>query len=552
MWKWRFFCCFFALYFLLSVFFIIFAVALKTTCLRGLLSSCLCAAFSISLYAASIEHYACERSLDSLLLVLDKEVTRSSYYFEIREQAIESLRRLPMTQERQLAIANLYQPYQSDSSMLYLSRLIDADGPVALEARIRLLYLASSVGSYNTGIRYIVSSDSIPQAERMRYFDALSRLYGGASENCKEPKLQAYYAELAEQYKDSVRRHLPVEPDYASPFYNYYMRNACRARDMDLALAVSDSVGRRIEDDAHEYAIWAYRRADIYLRSGDTLAYRCWLVRSAIADVRSGTSDNGSSWLVAQFVFDEGQLERAYRYIEYSLANAALFNATSRYLQTHPVGHIIGNAYREQQHRHSQTLLYLVVALVIGLLLFILIAAYTLRQNHSLHRLNRKLETLNQQLNEANMQLNEANDVKQQYICQYLEVNSEYIHRMSKLARKAGDNDPQGFMDREMEEFYKRFDNTFLSLYPNFVDEFNQLLRPEDRITPKPGELLTTELRIFALIRLGIDSSAKIADLLCYSRNTIGNYRVRVKNAAAGERADFESRVRTIGRPLLD
>lgn len=98
-------------------------------------------------------------------------------------------------------------------------------------------------------------------------------------------------------------------------------------------------------------------------------------------------------------------------------------------------------------------------------------------------------------------------------------------------------------MKREMAEFYHQFDHTFLTLYRNFVTDFNALLAPEERIYPKPGEGLTTELRIFALIRLGIDSSAKIAELLCYSPNTIYNYRARVKNAALGDRDTFEQRV---------
>ena len=91
------------------------------------------------------------------------------------------------------------------------------------------------------------------------------------------------------------------------------------------------------------------------------------------------------------------------------------------------------------------------------------------------------------------------------------------------------------------------FDTSFLSIYPDFVEEFNALLRPENHIYPEKEGTLNTELRIFALIRLGIDSSTRIAELLCYSANTIYNYRARVKNHALSDRDGFEERVRKIG-----
>jgi hypothetical protein len=116
------------------------------------------------------------------------------------------------------------------------------------------------------------------------------------------------------------------------------------------------------------------------------------------------------------------------------------------------------------------------------------------------------------------------------------------------MARKAGEKNPTAFMNREMDDFYRSFDDTFLSLYGSFVEDFNALLKPEARIIPKPGDRMTIEMRIFALILLGITSSAKIAELLCYSHNTISNYRVKIKNACLGDRESFEQRIRQIGK----
>ena len=91
------------------------------------------------------------------------------------------------------------------------------------------------------------------------------------------------------------------------------------------------------------------------------------------------------------------------------------------------------------------------------------------------------------------------------------------------------------------------FDKAFLKLYPKFVEQFNGLLREDARIELKKGKLLNTELRIFALIRLGITQSSDIASMLRYSVNTIYNYRAQIKNSALGDRDNFEERIKEIG-----
>ena len=180
------------------------------------------------------------------------------------------------------------------------------------------------------------------------------------------------------------------------------------------------------------------------------------------------------------------------------------------------------------------------MAFLIGIIVAVFIAQ---KRNRELHTLNAQLRSLNSQLEESNM-------VKEQYICRYLEVYSDMIDKMGRMARKTEKN-PDAFIRKEMMSFYRDFDQTFLSLYPTFVNDFNALLKPETRIIPKQGDILTTELRIFALVRLGIDASAKIAQLLHYAPNTIYNYRAQIRNAAISGKDDFERQVRLIGRHIF-
>ena len=181
--------------------------------------------------------------------------------------------------------------------------------------------------------------------------------------------------------------------------------------------------------------------------------------------------------------------------------------------------------------------------------------------NMKLIDLNENLTDANQQLNKVNQQLSEANHIKEEYIAHFFDLCSTYINKLEdyrkalnkKAANKQMDElfkmlKSTTLVDSELDELYKKFDNIFLSLYPNFVQEFNSLLIHEEQVLPKQGELLNTELRIFALIRLGIIDSVKIAGFLRYSLSTIYNYRTKARNKAAVSRDEFEEMVMNIGK----
>jgi len=177
-----------------------------------------------------------------------------------------------------------------------------------------------------------------------------------------------------------------------------------------------------------------------------------------------------------------------------------------------------------------------------------------------LSTLNAQLSDLNSQLRDANLKLNESNRVKDEYVGRFIHLCSFYIDRLDEMRKrvnkmvKSHDLDAlvrftgdSALRDNNLNELYEMFDTTFLHLFPNFVDDFNALLRPECRITPPAPGTLNTDLRIFALIRLGIEDSSRIAEFLHYSVNTIYNYRAKIKNGSIADRDTFESRVKSLG-----
>jgi type II secretory pathway pseudopilin PulG len=292
--------------------------------------------------------------------------------------------------------------------------------------------------------------------------------------------------------------------------------------------------------------------------------------------------DQASLLQLADILNNEGQLERSYKYIRFTWDCNNRFNTRMRSWQITPILNVIENNYQKAVDHNTKVLWTSVVVvsvlalLLLGVLLFLhrrnrqLDAARQALKtsNDELEGANRmlatqteELSTLNAQLSALNAQLSESNQVKEEYIGRFMSLCSQYIDKLDdyrKMVNKKMKNKEleelyrlsksSELKERELDELLQNFDSVFLHLYPNFVDEFNALLQPELRFQKKDDNRLVTEIRIFALIRLGIEDSSKIAEFLHYSVNTIYNYRARIKNGALDNRESFERRVKMLGR----
>lgn len=251
-------------------------------------------------------------------------------------------------------------------------------------------------------------------------------------------------------------------------------------------------------------------------------------------------------------MYEEGDIERAYHYIRFSWNATNLYNARSRSLQTAGILSLIDLTYQAMQEKQYDRLRFYLWTISILSLSLILAIAWIYHQM-------KRLAVARNNLEHTNAQLQMSNHIKEEYIGRFLKLCSTYIDRLEAYRRMVNKKISNGqteellkmvrssdALDTDLKELYKNFDKAFLHLFPDFVKNFNQLLQPEMRIELRKGELLNTELRIFALIRLGIDDSSQIAEFLRYSVNTIYNYRAKVKNKACISRDDFEARVMEI------
>ena len=283
-------------------------------------------------------------------------------------------------------------------------------------------------------------------------------------------------------------------------------------------------------------------------------------VRSAIIDLKTGIKEYVSLHRLAQMLYADGEINRAYRYLKVALEDANYCNSQKRLVKVSQLLPIIDNDYQIRRNRQQRNL-YISLSFL-ALLVVLLIAALT--YINKLYRNNRRvglrLAALNNELKELNSHLSESNLIKQTYIVRYMDFCLNYIDQMdSRLKRIArlldGNNrdalrkalDPAAFARENLELFYNNFDITFLKLFPSFVEEYNKLLKPSERIVLKAPDALTTELRIYALVRLGITDSVQIAQFLHCSLSTVYNNRTSARNKACVDRSRFEHFVARIG-----
>jgi hypothetical protein len=293
--------------------------------------------------------------------------------------------------------------------------------------------------------------------------------------------------------------------------------------------------------------------------------------------------DQASLLMLANILNNDGDLDRSYKYIRFTWDCNNRFNTRMRSWQITPILNVIEKNYQSAVE-HNTKVLWLSIIVVSILALWLLGVLLFLHRrnrqldtarnelkvsNEQLSTLNaqlstqkEELSTLNAQLSTLNSQLSESNQVKEEYIGRFMSLCSQYIDKLDdyrKMVNKKMKNKEldelyrlsksSELKEQEVEELLQNFDSVFLHLFPNFVNDFNALLQPEMQIHPKSENRLVTEIRIFALIRLGIEDSSKIAEFLHYSVNTIYNYRARIKNGALDNRESFERRVKMLGMP---
>ena len=526
-------------------------------------------------------------SLDSLLNVLDKTIKEADTYVQIKENKLHELKKEarktpPVSVERYHLNNDIYleyKAYSSDSALHYLNenmllaRQLN-DKERELKIQLELSYLLSSIGMYMEAADILNSIDrqTLPSSLLGYYYTCYEHVYFEAG--AAQPRYKMFasrYAKLSHAYRDSMQ----VTLDPSSATYLWLRETQLReAGKYDEALEFSD---RRLAEayfGTPQYALVAYQRFRLFESMGKKDEHLYYLVLSAISDVRSAIKEQSSLMVLAQELNRKGDLKRAYDYINFSWEISQFYKTRLRsWMNITPLSMINGNYQDIIKQQNRELLIYIACVALLALLLVIALI-YIYRQmkalsiakkglqevNERLFSLNEELEEVNRHLRSTNLELSESNLIKEAYIARFFKLCSVYVDRLQAYRKLVNKKLQRGqvaellkmthlsndIVTVEVQELYANFDSAFLHLFPNFVESLNALLLPDEQIVLKPDELLNTELRIFALIRLGIKDSSQIAELLHYSVNTIYNYRSRVKTKARVSRDDFEDLVAKI------
>lgn len=281
-----------------------------------------------------------------------------------------------------------------------------------------------------------------------------------------------------------------------------------------------------------------------------------YLAQTALIDLNASVREYAALQKLARLVYQQGDPERAYNYVSCSMKDAVACNARLRFLEVTEFYPIIDKAYSDKKAQEKRLGRILTLSIT-GLAVYLILLAFYLY--HGLRKLSlmrKNLSKSNKELVALNQQLQQTGKIKEVYIARYLDRCVSYLDKLEqyrrsleKLAMASRIEDlfkairSTDFLREERKNFYNEFDKSFLELFPNFIHDFNNLLNEDGKIELKPGEILNTELRIFALIRLGVTDANRIAHFLGYSLATVYNYRSKIRNRAKGDKDNFEQEV---------
>lgn len=508
-------------------------------------------------------------SLTEALDSLDQVISHRKIYAQTKEMEIDALQKqlaqINNPEQRFSLLGKLVEAnksYNVSAQMACVRQRLDMANKMGNEEwrihasldMVECLYL---VGMYKEAGDMLRKTEkkSLPDYLKPYYYHLNRTYYGLLADYSYDGNYSARYLQLVDSYRDSI---MSVNDEtsftYVIVKIDQYIYNHFYIEALNLLENYCE------ENDVQErgMAIVYYSMAEIYAQTEQWTLAKTYYALSAQCDLRSAVREYTALRKLAELLFRDGDLERAHNYIKCSTEDAYLGNARVRTIELLPLYSIIENAYQHQLNKQRETSMRFTYSVSVLLVILLITFAFVIYQNRKLSAIRKKLKLANGELKYANVTLAESNHIKEEYISRYMNQCSLYIEKMDDYRRSLNRLATQGkeqellknikssdFINRELKLFYSNFDESFLRLYPDFVQKFNELLLPESRIYPK-GELLSPELRIYALVRLGITDSAKIAQFLRYSVTTIYNYRTKMRNAAACSREEFERRVMAI------
>lgn len=523
--------------------------------------------------------------LQALYEELDQEIANSEQYEQSKIFRIAQLRKsyaaAPDENQRTMLIDRLideFNAYNADSTIYYINMNLRRPSVYLTPGEYTRLTLRRAdvlahAGLFSDALAIMqkIPRDSLTPNLMEAYYSTYCATYQYLSEYSSEHDTALDNERLRALYSDSL--HQVVAPNSFNHMV-FVMADIARDGNTQEAIDGLSNYLKGFRSGTREYSILASTLAYMYKTAGMLNEYKRHIALSAISDVKAVVKENMSFREAATIMFEDGDIERANRYLKKSIADANFYSAMMRNAQSSKMLPVIDGAYTSMQNQLNHRLRSMVIVSSVLLVILIITILFILKQMRSLHRANDEVNKANQELSrlserfkQANIELADKNDelkdfnhTKEQYAGLFMAYCSSAISILQHYQQSLRVQVTKGgsiasllkkiesteVSDQLLKDFYVKFDDAILNIFPSFVDKFNALLRDDEQIVLKSGERLNTELRLYALIRIGIDDNSRIAEFLRCSISTVYTYRSRIKKRAiAPER--FEENVKNLG-----
>ncbi|PXX95419.1 transcriptional regulator [Marinifilum breve] len=525
--------------------------------------------------------------LIQLLIVHDSSAQRDSlenlfveaeHYLELRDSIIDARKiRLAIFTDslkkyeeeknynEEYRLANIltkeYESFVYDSAFYYATRSIKLayklkSKPKIAEAKSNLSLILLLKGLFKETIDTLetINYKFLEGEDRIRYYSVAYRSYYDLS-NSRWGYYQPKYRELGHQYCEKIFQ----EGDPSS--FDYLLAKALSSLISDKnneAISYYTQLVNEHDLNDHEQAICNCGLGIAYSRFFENEKAQYYLLKATINDIKSATTETVAAKVLAELLYYDGSVERAYQFIEHAQNDANFFGSNARRLEISYIKPDIEAAMLSKVEKQKDFMFYVSIVVLGFAVLIILFGAIVFRQLREIKKARKEALIANKNLQEVNDMLREVSRIKEEYVGYYFNFSSQFIEKLEafkkaisrQLLTKQYDAIEMELKNynskKERQNLFEDFDRIFLKLFPDFVNRFNMLFKDEDKVCLKDSNSLNTDLRIFALIRLGVNDNEKIASILNFSVNTIYTYKTKIKNRSIVPNDEFDNKIMEI------
>ncbi|MBB5397587.1 DUF6377 domain-containing protein [Mucilaginibacter sp. AK015] len=508
---------------------------------------------------------------DTILTALKTEISRKNIYDNAKQARILRLKKLQRTTSRLnyakqydicLQLYDEYKSYQYDSAYVYVNKLKDIsvamnDMSRAYYSQIKLGFILLSSGMFKETFDSMRAVDPkvLNDSMKVEYYFIMYRCNSDLAKYNSDKYFAPDYIKKGYAYIDSAIK--LSKPGSVNRIYYTGLKHVAENDNINGSQELSKLTAPDAPVSMHLRAMITCSLGQIYLNSDRRQEGVALLAQSAIADIKSSTKETVALFTLAEQLYKSGNIKDAYAFIQLAKADADFYGARQRKIQIGAILPLVAAEELNHSEKEKQTILMYLLAITALASLVILFSVMIYKQLGKLKHKERIIEDQNVQLKDINYKLVEDAHIKEEYIGQFFKIISGYILKLEKLKMSVDTklsikkyDDIRLIINginikKEREALYYSFDHIFLKIFPNFISVFNSQFEEKDQIWPHEHEVLNTDLRIFALIRMGINDNETIAKILEYSVNTIYVYKMRIK-AKSKNPEQFEQRIMDI------